>query len=112
MGVFDGLLNNAVAVSRRVRTTDGQGGWTISYSSVGTIQGRIAPQSLTERVVGESEEAQVTHVLYCNAGENVARGDRVVSGTLSVEVLGIRDPSLAGEHWEIDCLERQDESRV
>jgi len=43
----------------------------------------------------------------------VARGDRVTYADadgvhpLAVEVLGIREPSEAGTHWEIDCLERQ-----
>jgi hypothetical protein len=31
----------------------------------------------------------------------------VTCGDLQVEVLGVREPSLAGHHWEIDCLERQ-----
>lgn len=110
MGVFESLLNNTFAVERRLRVSDGQGGWTIVYESSGTIEGRIRPTTLKERLVAESAEAQISHVLYCVAGEDVARGDRVTTGDLIVEVLGIREPSEAGEHWEIDCLERQDET--
>lgn len=109
MGVFESLLNNTLSVERRTRTDDGQGGWTIGYSSVGTIEGRIWPLSATERLVAESEEQQITHVIACAAGENISRGDRVTVDDLTVEVLGIRELSQAGEHWEIDCLERQDE---
>lgn len=110
MTVFESLRNNTFEVERRLRVSDGKGGWTIAYESVGTIEGRIRPTTLKERLVADSAEAQVSHVLYCLAGENVARGDRVTTGDLTVEVLGIREPSEAGEHWEIDCLERQDET--
>lgn len=110
MGVFDSLLNNTFTVERRLRASDGQGGWMIVYEEVGTLLGRIRPTTATERVVAESEEEQITHVLYCRTTEDVARGDRVTVGDLAVEVLGIREPSEADEHWEIDCLERQDET--
>lgn len=109
MTVFESLLNNTFTVERRLRVSDGQGGWTIAYESAGTLEGRIRPTSLKERLVADSAEAQISHVLYCAAGEDIARGDRVTTGDLTVEVLGIREPSEASEHWEIDCLERQDE---
>lgn len=109
MTAFESALNNTFAVERRLRASDGMGGWAIAYEPIGTIRARIRPMSLKERLVADSAEAQVSHVLYCTAGENVARGDRVTAGDLTVEVRGIREPSEAGHHWEIDCLERQDE---
>ena len=110
MGVFESLLNNTFSVSRRERVSDGQGGWTIVYNDVATVLGRIRPVTGAEAVVAQSEERQITHVLYTLADVDVARGDVVACGNLSVDVLGIREPSLAGEHWEIDCLERTDET--
>jgi SPP1 family predicted phage head-tail adaptor len=107
MSVFESLLNNSFSVERRQRVSDGQGGWIVVYVAVGTVEGRICPTSSKERVVADSEEQQITHVLYTVAGEDIARGDRVTCGDLVVEVLGIREPSEADEHWEIDCLERQ-----
>jgi SPP1 family predicted phage head-tail adaptor len=107
MSAFLGLLNNTFTVERRSRVSDGQGGWIIVYETVATIEGRIRPANSTERLVADSEEQQITHVLYTEADVDVARGDRVTCGDLTVEVLGIREPSLAGHHWEIDCLERQ-----
>lgn len=110
MSTFASLLNNTFTVERRDRLPDGQGGWTITYAEVGTVQGRICPSTSKERVVADSEEQQITHVLYVVAGENVARGDRVTCDDLTVEVLGVREPSEADHHWEIDCLERQEET--
>ena len=110
MSVFESLLNNTFIVERRVRASDGQGGWTISYSASGTMEGRIRPATANERVVADAEQEQITHVLYVLAGEDIARGDRVTCGDLVVEVLGVREPSEAGHHYEVDCLERQKES--
>lgn len=110
MSVFTSLLNNTFTIYRRVRTDDGQGGWAISYLELGMAEGRIRPATANERVVAAGEEQQITHVLYIEHGEDVLRGDRVVCDDLTVEVLGIREPSKAGEHLEIDCLERQEET--
>ena len=109
MSVFASLLNNTLTVERRTRTADGQGGHTIGYASVGTVEGRICPSKSGERelTVGDSEEQRISHVLYTLAGETIARGDRVTLDDLVVEVLGVREPSAAGEHWEINCRERQ-----
>lgn len=112
---FEGLLNNQFTISRRDRVSDGQGGWTIVWADVATVRGRIRPANSAERVVADKDEQQVTHVLYVVAGEDIARGDLVAClgpegvHELEVEVLGIREPSQAGHHWEIDCLERQPE---
>lgn len=109
MSVFESLLNNTFTVERRARASDGQGGWTISYSASGMMLGRIRPATANERVVADAEQEQITHVLYVLAGEDIARGDRVTCGDLVVEILGVREPSEAGHHYEVDCLERQKE---
>lgn len=114
MTVLESLLNNTFSVEARERTADGMGGWTITYTGIGTIEGRIRPANSNERMVAESEEQQITHVLYTatlttSTGDTLARGCRVTVGDLTVEVLGVREPSEMAHHWEIDCLERQDE---
>jgi SPP1 family predicted phage head-tail adaptor len=107
LGVFQSLLNNDVAISRRQRSPDGQGGWPISYVTIGTVRGRIRPASSSERELALREERQITHVLYVIADTDIKRGDRVTVDDLVVEVEAIREPSKAGEHLEIDCRERQ-----
>jgi head-tail adaptor len=121
MGVFESLLNNTFTISRRTRTADGQGGWSIEYTAVDEASGRIRPATGTEREVAAAEEQQISHVLYLAADTDIERGDRVACGTgsgdpaareLVVDVQGIREPSLAGHHLEVDCLERQKEETV
>jgi head-tail adaptor len=105
---FASLLNNSFVVTRITRTSDGAGGWTVGYTAVGTYEGRIRPASGQEREVAAAIERQISHVLYLEC-EDIERGDVVTCGDLSVEVMGIREPSQAGHHLEIDCLERQRE---
>ena len=109
MKVFESLLNNTFTIERRDRVWDGQGGWAIVYGEIGTVDGRIRPATTVEREVAATEERHITHVLYVVVGEDIARGDQVTCGELVVEIMGIREPSLAGRHLEIDCLERQHE---
>jgi hypothetical protein len=46
-------------------------------------------------------------VLYVVWGTDIARGDLADGGGVTVEVLGVREPSLAGHHLQVDCRERQ-----
>jgi SPP1 family predicted phage head-tail adaptor len=110
--VFKSLRNNTFSVERRSRTSDGQGGWTIGYVATGDVLGRIRPASSTEQQIALAEGRQISHVLYVEAGEDLERGDRVTCGDLVVEVMAVREPSLADHHWSIDCLERQVEETV
>jgi len=110
MSVFESLLNHTAAIERRRRTPDGQGGWAVDYVPVGTAAARIRPASSAEREVALAEGRDVTHVLYARYGADIQRGDRVTVRGLVVEVEAVREPSLAGEHIEVDCLERQVEA--
>jgi len=107
MNVFTSLLNNSFAISRSRRTPNGRGGWVEDHVLVATVLGRIRPASSTEREAAQLEERQITHVLYVPVGTNIARGDLVEMEGLEVEVDGVREPSHAGEHLEVDCLQRQ-----
>ncbi len=109
---FRALLNNDFTVQRRTRTSDGQGGWTIGLVQVSKVRGRIRPASTKEREVAASEERELSHVLYVVAGANIGRGDYVTTKGITFEVMGVREPSLMDHHWEIDCMERQQEVNV
>jgi SPP1 family predicted phage head-tail adaptor len=107
--MFKSLLNCVFTVNRRTRTADNQGGHTIGYSAIGTIEGRIRPASGSEKVSANAEGRQISHVLYTEASVDVERGDQISFGPRNFEVLGIRNPSMAGHHFEIDCMEIQKE---
>jgi SPP1 family predicted phage head-tail adaptor len=107
--IFDSLLNNSFVSYRRDRVDDGQGGWRIVYVQHLTFAGRIRPASSAEREVAQQDQRAISHVLYTTHGTDVARGDWVLGGGISVDIEGVREPSQAAHHLEIDCLEIQRE---
>ena len=109
---IDSLYNALFTVSRPTRTSDGQGGWAVSYVEAGTLRGRLRPASTSERSVARQEQAQISHVFYCAAEADLRRGDLVSGAGQTVEVQAIREPSHAGHHWECDCVETQKEAQV
>jgi SPP1 family predicted phage head-tail adaptor len=116
--LFAALRNSAFEQSRLSRVSDGQGGWARAYVDLGEVAGRIRPASAQEREVALQEQRHITHVLYVEAGEDIERGDRLeyIAGDsdrvgLLFEIQGVREPSIAGHHLEIDCLEVQKEQQ-
>jgi len=114
MSLFEALLNHTFTVRRRERVSDGQGGWAIAYNDAGTVEGRLRPVGGGERGGEQSpaarEEREIRHVLYVTADSDVQRGDQGEGDGVTVEVVGVREPSRAGHHLEIDCVERQYEA--
>ena len=106
---YASLLNNTFMVYRKERTFDGQGGWAESWTEVGSVAGRLRPVVGREGETADQTQRVVTHVLYTLPDVDVQRGDMVIGAGQVVDVRGIREPSHAGHHWEIDCEEREKE---
>lgn len=109
MGIITNLLNKTASIYRRTRTTDGQGGWTIGYSLVETASVRVSPKSGSEQEIAATDDRKITHSVYSLTTADIERGDKLVIGDLSLEVLDVKEPSLLGHHYEIDCVEWQKE---
>ncbi len=107
MKAITSQLNHTFTVYRKERVDDGQGGWEESLVELATVAGRLRPASASERIVAQQEQRQLTHVLYTAGDVDVQRGDVVVGAGVEVEVQGVREPSRAGHHLEIDCIEIQ-----
>jgi len=104
--MIETLLNKRIEVHSLVRTDDGQGGWTESYQDSGVIlSGRVRPRSASEREMAGSEYSEISHVVYTLSPPK--RGNRLVIDDLTLEVIAVRNPSLMGHHYEIDCKEIQ-----
>jgi len=110
MPLIEMLFNQVVTVWRRERTPDLQGGWPITYEQVGTPRGRVRPASSAEQETAAAQGREITHVAYVLHGTDIVRGDQVDVDGLTLDVLGVREPSRAGYHLEVDCRERQAET--
>lgn len=104
---FAGLLNADYTISRLAPVSDGQGGWVETWVELATVRGRMRPASSTETMSAEQAQREISHVLYVAGTVDIARGDLVEGVGISVIVRGVRNPSQAGHHLEVDCRERQ-----
>lgn len=99
------FLNNTFAVYRNVRTADEQGGYAMALVFVADIRGRLRPLNAAERVDAEQRSVRMTHVLYCRADADIARGDTVVGAGADLRVVAVREPSYANHHYAVDCMQ-------
>jgi len=106
-GLFRSLLNHSFSISRRQLAPDGQGGWLETWVARGSVPGRMRPATAQEIEIARQAQREITHILYVLADADIARGDLVEGGGVTVEVLGIREPSLAAHHLQVDFRERQ-----
>jgi len=106
--VFRGLLNKTAEVYSLAEVFDGQGGWTESFVLSMTAKVRVSALSASDRKAAGSEHSEVTHSVYTESA--IARGDQIRIGSLLLEVLAVRNPSLESHHFECDCKEIQKES--
>jgi SPP1 family predicted phage head-tail adaptor len=103
------LLNKTASIFRKVRTSDGQGGFVESYESQGSCLVRVSPNTGSESEVASLENRQVGYKVYALTTVDIERGDKLIIGDLSLEVLSVVEPSLMAHHYEIECIEWQRE---
>lgn len=113
MSILPWLLISTCEVYTPVRTADGRGGWAVDYEFAFTTNCRLRPASSTERADGAQQGQHISHVMYVTypPPSPFVRGQRVVvDGVMSLWVEGVREPSMAGKHLELDCQEVQHET--
>jgi SPP1 family predicted phage head-tail adaptor len=101
------LLNTTATIGRASRSTDSQGGHTVTYPAVKTgARCRIRPLSTPERTIAEREEVDATHRVYFLPDEDVQRGDELTIGSTTYSVVFPRQPSETAHHQEVDVREQ------
>lgn len=93
-----GLLNRAPALWRKVETGDGAGGVTVAWQQQGTVAARFSSPSDVERQIAAQQGAEITHDVYLPPAVDVRRGDRLVDGGVTVEIVAVTVPSVASHH--------------
>lgn len=101
MGIA-GRLNSTATVKRRIRTLDGQGGFTYVLTTQGTVACRISRNSSTERLRANKEEGLGDYTVFALAGVDLLVGDNIEVGSLTWEILSVSRPS-RGLHLEFEA---------
>jgi head-tail adaptor len=101
------MLNTSAEVWREVRTPDGMGGWTSARAKIDAVRARFSQPSATERVVADSNGADLSHVVYLLPSAQVRRGDELRTPGRIFDVLATFEPSEPGTYLRADCKVRQ-----
>ena len=97
-------LMTSYPVHRKQRTSDGQGGWSETFIYSHSIMGRIRPASAMDRMNADKEDGLISHVLLVPEGTDLKRGDKVIIGRKSVEILTVTATS-SNHHLSANCEE-------
>jgi len=115
---FRTLLNRDAVVERKVRTHDGQGGFSVGWQEIQRARVRVRPLAAGERMSAGGMRAELTHRLYAALTFLGRRGDRVRlapfqagAPELVLEIDAVREPS-SPHHIEVDCAERREDAAV
>ena len=98
------LYNQTLTLQTKTLTADGQGGFTEAWADSGSFRARISPLSSAERLIQDKVTSMTTHRIYCD-NMTVSPEDRIKWGDYYFEIIGIRNPSEAYHHLEIDVRE-------
>lgn len=107
-GIAIGALDRRVTIEAPVRTEDGAGGATVSWSHVATVWGRVETLSATERDRTGRLDGIATHRVTIRAHSGVTSGQRIVLGERILTILATR-PAGRGDQYLV--LETQEEGR-
>lgn len=99
------LLNRTFDRWRRTSTADGMGGSGSTWTAVDTVRGRLSSPSPSEQQTAAQAGVRVDYVLYLDGDTDVARGERLRDGGLTVEVLTVTRPSIPGHHVKATVVE-------
>lgn len=97
-------LLSSYPVHRKQRTSDGQGGWSETFVYSHSIMGRLRPSSAMDRENADKEQGLISHVLMVPQGTDLQRGDKVIIGRKSIEVLTVTATS-NNHHLSANCEE-------
>lgn len=80
-------MTDTANIWRYTSTTDAGGGSTTAWTLDGTTPVMLAVPSAAEREAAAQQGIEVTHVAVMPLDANVSRGDRLVIGDVTIEVV-------------------------
>jgi head-tail adaptor len=75
--LHDTFRTHRFTQARRTRTSDGSNGWTEAWATVGTVEGSLQPQSMTEVVPADQRQVDARWILYVDTDADIRRDDRL-----------------------------------
>ena len=84
-----GDLRHRITIQSSVKTGDGGGGFTVAWSNLATVRGKIEPLRGREQLHGMQLEARVTHRILIRYRSDVTAANRILFGTRTFNIRSV-----------------------
>lgn len=100
-----GRMRHRVILQRQATTQTLRGAQVFSWSDVAMVWAEVRSPSARERVAGDLEVAQATHLVVMRRRADTTSVNRVLWGTRVLSVLGVLDVDNRGRFQTLECVE-------
>ena len=96
-----GLLNKSITIKSKTQTKDSQGGFTWTWSTGTAAKSRLRQRNVKELSTADRNAEIGDYVLYVLKNVSIVRGNQVIYGSRTFDVIAVNDPHEMGDHKEI-----------
>jgi len=100
-----GKLRERVTIEQPTRASDGQGGYTETWSTLATVWAAIKPVTARETYFGHKLEHRVTHKITIRYRSDIAIQMRIAQGTRYFQIHGYKNVDERNRFLELLCEE-------
>lgn len=102
-----GQKQKLVTIQKATRSSDGQGGFTTSWSTRCTVWAHERQLSGREALAAQQVTAVLSSVFEINYRQDVSVKDRLIYGTRTVQIEAVIDPTDTRRELWLTCSETQ-----
>lgn len=100
-----GDLRHRIGLQTATRTSDGEGGSAVAWSTSVTVWASIEPANGREPYIANQLNGQVSHKITIRYRSGVTTGQRVLFGTRTFDVQAVLNKDERNELMTLYCLE-------
>lgn len=98
-----GMLREPLTIQRKVAVSDGIGGQTVTWLTIGSIRGYVKPLSGREALQAMQMQASITHRIYARYRADMTPADRLVMRGQPLQVRAVINVEMKNRWLEIAC---------
>lgn len=106
LSIDPGRLRRALDLEQHVRTPDGAGGFSESWTKLATVFAELRPIVAASTVSADQEVESVTHRVRLRMRAGVSAGMRLREEARIYEIVTVHDPDETGRYLECRARER------
>lgn len=100
-------LRHRITIQQKSKTSDGQGGFSYSWSTLATVWAKVSPVSTRERLYGQQIEYQRTHQIWLRYRSDITQEMQVTFDGRTFQIKGVFSPDERKIYTVLDAEENQ-----